>query len=261
MLLYSSDGLMFATLDGGKTFLQVVKDYKKLFTSPAIPKNDEIATEARRDADERLTEPELLPEKQCCQLKEDNRPSGPMYLNNANQISQITSINSKFDQDVNKFADVYNANKNIYEAIANEAGVPPELVAILHYRENTPDFLNSTFGIYLHNGQMLGSPTTIVPVGKNFNNFHDAAVDAFKDKNSLINTLQLCYHSRDEVAILTFAEAYNGDGYFKMGVVSPYLYSGTNLYTKGLYTSDGKYDPNAVEARPGVYLLLKAIMP
>ena len=79
-------------------------------------------------------------------------------------------------------------------------------------------------------------------------------------KTGYINILQLNYNSRDIVAMLTFAKVYNGSGYFNRGVVSPYIYSGTNLYTSGLYTSDHNYNPNAVETRPGVYLLLKAIM-
>jgi lysozyme family protein len=58
----------------------------------------------------------------------------------------------------------------------------------------------------------------------------------------------------------TFAEVFNGTGYADNGYISAYLYNGTNIYSKGKYASDGRYDPNLVDAQSGVYILLKAIM-
>ena len=47
---------------------------------------------------------------------------------------------------------------------------------------------------------------------------------------------------------------------FKHGqFVETYIFSGTNLYSKGKYGSDGKYDSNLVDKQPGVYLLIKTL--
>ena len=58
---------------------------------------------------------------------------------------------------------------------------------------------------------------------------------------------------------MAFAERYNGLGYYNKKRVSPYVYSGTNVYTGGKYVSDGVYDSNTVDKQPGVYILIDAI--
>jgi len=191
-----------------------------------------------------------------------NRPSGPMYLNNEYLMSKITSIDPKFDDTVRRFKEIFEANRYVYTKIGNEAGIPAEIVAILHYRENTSDFLGEVFGVHLHNGQPLGSPTTIEPRGINFNNFHDAAVHALTHgRGNIINLLHITPNMQDRVAMLTFIEIFNGAGYFNIGVPSPYIFSGTNIYTGGKFSADGVFDPNLVDAQAGAYILLRAIMP
>jgi len=63
------------------------------------------------------------------------------------------------------------------------------------------------------------------------------------------------------VAMLTFAEAYNGWGYYNRDRISPYVYSGTNVYKKGKYVADGKFDPETIDIQPGIYILINAITP
>jgi len=55
---------------------------------------------------------------------------------------------------------------------------------------------------------------------------------------------------------LTMLEQYNGLGYFNKGIPSPYVWSGTNQYTKGKYVADGVFDPNAVDQQLGCAGLL-----
>ncbi len=57
--------------------------------------------------------------------------------------------------------------------------------------------------------------------------------------------------------MLLVVEGYNGFGYARKGKMSPYLWSGSNNYTKGKYVADGKYDPEAVSHQIGAALLLK----
>mgnify|MGYP001782812480 FL=1 len=59
--------------------------------------------------------------------------------------------------------------------------------------------------------------------------------------------------------MVSFAEVYNGLGYYYNGHVSPYIYSGTSAYTSGKYVSDSNYDANAVDKQPGIYILIRKI--
>lgn len=133
--------------------------------------------------------------------------------------------------------------------------MPPQLIAAIHYRESSCNFKT-----YLHNGDPLGKPTIHVPKGIYFEKFTDAAVDALKEKNKFRKKYKLKADSKDMAAMLSFAEVYNGLGYFNKGVVSPYIYSGTNLYKKGKFVSDGSYNASVTDKQPGVYILIKKII-
>lgn len=59
---------------------------------------------------------------------------------------------------------------------------------------------------------------------------------------------------------LTINEMYNGTGYARKGLPSPYIWAWTNQYVKGKYVRDGKYDKNHVDTQLGVAIALKALM-
>jgi lysozyme family protein len=146
------------------------------------------------------------------------------------------------------------ANRVRYEAVSAKTGVPWDVIAVIHYRESSGSFAG-----VLHNGQKIigtGKKTTLVPKGRGpFTSWEQAAIDALinchpyagKNKDwSLANTLDLL-------------ERYNGLGYRKKGVPSPYLWAGTDQYVRGKYVADGKYDPNHVDRQLGVAALLIAL--
>jgi len=54
----------------------------------------------------------------------------------------------------------------------------------------------------------------------------------------------LTSESEDVAAMMAFAERYNGLGYYNNGSISPYMYSGTDVYSSGKYTEDHGYDPD-----------------
>lgn len=201
-------------------------------------------------------------------LEKKLRPDTELYNDTLKKVSGITKTDSKFNNDINKFKKVYQKNKNIYAKIAKKVGVPPELIAIIHYREDGVDYLNSSFNVYLHNGERLGKKTEKEPKGKLFYNFEDAAIDAIQDKKNYIKKYKLTSDSKDIVGMMCFAEVYNRLGYYKNGHSSPYLYSGTNQYSSGKYVEkknkDGKYvsiyEENRVDKQIGAYLLLNSIL-
>ncbi len=59
--------------------------------------------------------------------------------------------------------------------------------------------------------------------------------------------------------ILEFLERYNGLGYQKYDILSPYLWDFTNHYQKGLFVSDGRFDPEKIEFRAGAVSILKVL--
>ena len=177
------------------------------------------------------------------------------YYNHERLISQIIVVNAngKFNWDINNIKKIYANNKTIYEGVSDETGVAPELIAAIHYRES-----GCKFDTYLHNGQKLGKTTTIKPKGLLFYDFHSAAVHALNSEQSSKGF----YLTKDAdlVSMMTFAEIYNGTGYTSYrGIPSPYVYSGTNVYTSGKYVSDGIYSPDVVDGQPGVYLLMTTL--
>jgi len=181
--------------------------------------------------------------------------SNELYKHEADLISQINSIDTnKFSKNIKRFKEIYETNKKTYEEISRKTGIPPELVAAIHYRESSCDF-----NTYFHNGDPLGKPTTHVPRGIYFDNFVDSAVDALMKKSEIRDQYGLTSDSNDIAAMMAFAEKYNGLGYYNKGLVSPYVFSGTNAYKKGKYVADGKFDPNVVDAQPGVYLLITSL--
>jgi lysozyme family protein len=59
---------------------------------------------------------------------------------------------------------------------------------------------------------------------------------------------------------LELFEKYNGMGYKKKGLPSPYLWSYTQFYHKGKYVKDGKYNPEAISKQPGVSAIMKELL-
>jgi lysozyme family protein len=128
-----------------------------------------------------------------------------------------------------------------WKKVEESTGIPWWIVASIHYRE-----ANLDFNRYLHNGDVLCTPTTHVPIGKNYCNWDEAAVDAVQ------------IHLEDfEEDLFLGVEKYNGPGYDLRGDESPYLWSGSTYYSKGRFVGDGTYDPNDVDYRPGVMVLAK----
>lgn len=191
-------------------------------------------------------------------------------INDSNGVYQkhaslLNNIQFDYNEDpglsneIENFKAHWEAHKHRYEAVAKEAGIPAELIAAIHYREAGTGANN--FDRYLHNGQRLGTPTTIVPHNVFFgkDEWEEAAVEALKMKENIRQQVALTEDSRDLAAMATFAEYYNGLGYHYMNTPSTYVYSGTSAYEKGKYVSDGQYNPNVKDRQIGIIAMLQAI--
>ena len=162
-------------------------------------------------------------------------------------------IKPEIQSKLKKKTDTLIANKARYEEIAHHfpnPGFKWYIVAVIHEME-----CSQNFSKYLGNGQDLSKVTTIVPKGRGpFKSFYDGAIDALNLQGVNSKT------DWSMEGILTFLESYNGFGYEKKGIASPYLFAGSNHYTSGKFIKDHVYDPNAVSDQVGVALMLKQIM-
>lgn len=148
------------------------------------------------------------------------------------------------------------AAKERYQAIEAKTGVPWFFIAVAHQRESSQDWSRS-----LAQGDPWNQKSTHVPVGRGpFKSFEDAAVDALK------NCAPYAARNTDwsTGGLLTMLEQYNGLGYFNRGLPSPYIWSGTDQYTKGKYVADGKFSASTVDKQlgcAGIILAMRKIDP
>lgn len=152
---------------------------------------------------------------------------------------------------VEKVCDSLARSKSQYlEVVSHFPGMPWDFVAVIHERESGQNWSRS-----LAQGDPWSQVSTHVPKGRGpFSSWQEAAIDAL--------TLQ-GYHARlyhwDIANTLENLELYNGLGYRRRGLLSPYLWSFTNHYVKGKYVADGKFDANAVDKQIGCAPLLKVL--
>lgn len=155
---------------------------------------------------------------------------------------------------INRDTDKILRGKDTYESIAASTGVPWYVIGIIHLRES-----NCNFNTHLHNGDSLNRRTVHVPKGRPFNgtppfSFEESAIDALEyDGYTKIRTW-------DIPQIAYMFEKYNGFGYRKYNVASPYLWAGSNQYSTGKYIRDGVFSAGTVDSQNGCMCILKTLL-
>jgi lysozyme family protein len=147
--------------------------------------------------------------------------------------------------------------KERYIKLGEETNIPWFVVGIIHLMET-----DGNFQVHLHNNDPLSDRTVHFPEGRPLEgdppfSWEESAVDALKYKK---------IHEVEEWTIekvLFQLEAFNGWGYRKYhpNVNTPYLWAGSNLYTRGSYTADGSWDDNQIGYLVGAAVLLKFAVP
>ena len=142
-----------------------------------------------------------------------------------------------------------------YEQVAGATGVPWYWIGIAHARESA-----CNFGCHLHNGDSLKARTVRVPKGRPAKGsgpftWDESALDALQIKGlhkiKDWSIERCCYEW----------ERFNGFGYRRPGKPnSPYLWAGTDRYTRGKYVADHKYDPNHEDRQSGCLAILKCLL-
>jgi len=142
----------------------------------------------------------------------------------------------------------------IYEEVGTQLTIPWLFVGITHGME-----CSFNFRCHMHNGDPLKGRTVNVPSGRPTSceppfTWAQSATDAL---------IYMGYHEVSDWSpthMLYLFERYNGMGYRRRGVPTPYLWSFSNLYEKGKFVADGRYDAQAVSRQCGAALLLQALI-
>ena len=144
------------------------------------------------------------------------------------------------------------AAKARYQAVEAKTGVPWIFIAVTHQRESSQNWERS-----LAQGDPWNRRSTHLPAGRGpFSSWEEAAIDA------LVNCGPFAARNKDWSigGLLTLLERYNGVGYVNRGLPSPYIWSGTDQYSRGKYVRDGVFDPNEIDKQLGCAGLIMAMM-
>ena len=165
--------------------------------------------------------------------------------------SCILTTDPRQVQELNYVCRVAIANELAYQTVSAATGIPWPAIAVIHFREAGQNFKS-----HLHNGDPLTARTTHVPAGR-----PARGEPPFTWSVSAIDALSGLWRPREWSIpmCLSFFASYNGFGYEKRGVLSPYLWDFTDKYSSGLFVADGHFDPNAKESRPGAVAILKTL--
>lgn len=150
--------------------------------------------------------------------------------------------------------EVMENHADIYEDVSKATAIPWLCIGGIHYREASQDFTK-----HLHNGDPLSARTVHVPAGR-----PEKGNPPFTWTYSAIDALtwQGLWRPQtwDLSGMLEFCERYNGLGYRKHGINSPYLWGCTDKYSTGLFVADGQLDMTRVDPRPGIVAIFKYLL-
>jgi lysozyme family protein len=150
------------------------------------------------------------------------------------------------------------AKKARYQAVAETTRVPWFMIGAIHAME-----CGLAFDRHLHCGDPLTARTYHVPAGRpkappangERYTWAESAADALTlkglEKIGEWPIERICYE----------LERFNGFGYrsYHPSVLSPYLWSGTNHYSRGKYVADGKWSSTAVSGQSGAMAIIKRL--
>ena len=158
-----------------------------------------------------------------------------------------TKIKAEYEAQIKKAADMIEKHWVDYQAVASRTNVPAHVIGVIHFRESSFNFqTHLANGDPLFNNANEAIATSHVPSGLGpFHNWREGAVGALMHQG-----FDKGYHW-DICNALDNLERYNGLGYRRRDIASPYVWSGSEAYDKGMYVADGNFDPDKVDPRPG----------
>jgi lysozyme family protein len=141
--------------------------------------------------------------------------------------------------------------------VGGPLGIPWYFIGCIHALES-----GFNFNTHLFNGDPLTSRTVRVPKGQPEAPPEDG--EGYSWEESARAAMALKGYDRATnwslPRLLHRWEAYNGFGYRRWGVPTPYLWSFSTLYSRGRYVADHTFDSNAVSKQAGAAAMLKTLV-
>ena len=162
----------------------------------------------------------------------------PSVLQNYNRLYRTMYI-KKWKKSFKKSAAKIKRHKYRYLRVEKATGVPWYMVAVIHNMEASLNFKKNML-----NGEPLNRVTRRHPKGHGpWKTWEASAVEAMQRLKRKFGIKSHAKQILSPAKIACILESYNGWGYFNyhQDVLTPYLWSGTNHYTKGKYVEKKKY--------------------
>ncbi len=165
------------------------------------------------------------------------------------------SIRPHYQENVDWQVKLMSQARTRYEQVGKSVGVPWYFIGAIHGLE-----ASFNFRAHLHNGDFpLKARTRQVPSGRPLvwlppDDWESSAKDALR---------LLGFTGQSDWTLertLYRLEAYNGFGYRRIGVPTPYLWAYSNHYDRGKFVADGKWNAKVRSQQCGAAVLLKAIV-
>lgn len=161
-------------------------------------------------------------------------------------------VNSELTYTLDRVAHSLCAAKDRYVAVSDRTNVPWFIIAVIHERESS-----QSWSANLAQGDPWNRVSVHVPKGQGpFASWEDAAVNALTRSPPFASR----WTDWTSGGALTLLEEYNGLGYYKHAIPSPYVWSSTNQYHKGKYIADGHFDPEAIDHQLGCAAIISRMM-
>jgi len=182
------------------------------------------------------------------------------------KVAFTTALNDEYEElfttcqirperakEVNGLATTIERNRDRYQSVADELGIPWYIVGVIHGMEASFNFTR-----HLHNGDPLTARTVHVPANR-----PASGQPPFTWEESATDALRLAKLDQVEdwtvPQMLYQLEGYNGFGYRLRHpeVLTPYLWSYSQHYTKGKFVADGTFSATAVSKQCGAAVMLR----
>jgi lysozyme family protein len=162
-------------------------------------------------------------------------------------------INTARQSEVAALAASIIQHRSRYEAVGTPLAIPWFFIGVIHNMESS-----QRFDRHLHNGDALTARTVHVPAGRPTSGDPPFTWEVSATDALIVEGLDKVTDWRLP-ALLYQIEKYNGFGYRTRhsDVLSPYLWSGSQHYTKGKFVADGTFDPDAVSKQSGAAVILQ----
>jgi lysozyme family protein len=171
------------------------------------------------------------------------------------RLFDTCEIRSERRAEATRIVDRIVSNRDRYERAGSPHGVPWYVVGIIHQLEGSGNFQT-----HLHNGDPLTARTVRLPAGRPASG-NPPFTWEFSAADALVHDHLAEWRDWSIPGTLFVFERFNGFGYRNpdIAINSPYLWSFSKHWTKGKFTSDRHFDPNAPSSQCGSAVLLQLL--